>query len=252
MGGVCIWWFSRIFRHLTLQAPPDGIQDIIWAFSPTPPDSADADVHISIHHFFGSSTLNLTRTAAAAAAAPEDEPVPSPVPSAEAGDSEDKVDADVGKTTGPVGGGGFAGFVHAGLCSLAFLLVIPSGALVVRYAKATGSTAAFDLHRYLQFGVGMCRVFGSRRPLISWLYCTPRIPLRFCFHRRDSWCGLSFGPFPSSPFTAGTSIAGGMLAYLFMDTDGSGDAHKVSEVKKCLWMTIWRDRCMFRIHAVTN
>ena len=128
-------------------------------------------MHISIHHFFGSSTLNLTR-AAAAAAAPEDEPVPSPVPSAEAGDSEDKVDADVGKTTGPVGGGGFAGFVHAGLCSLAFLLVIPSGALVVRYAKATGSAAAFDLHRYLQFGVGMCRVFASCRPLTTWLCCT--------------------------------------------------------------------------------
>jgi hypothetical protein len=61
----------------------------------------------------------------------------------------------VGKTTG---GGGFASFVHAGLCMLAFLLVIPFGALVVRYAKATGSSAAFDLHRNLQFGVGMFRV----------------------------------------------------------------------------------------------
>ena len=29
-------------------------------------------------------------------------------------------------------------------------------------------------------------------------------------------------------FTAGTSIAGGMLAYLFMDSNGSGAAHKVS------------------------
>jgi len=29
-------------------------------------------------------------------------------------------------------------------------------------------------------------------------------------------------------FTAGTSIAGGMLAYLFMDGNGSGAAHKVS------------------------
>jgi hypothetical protein len=35
-----------------------------------------------------------------------------------------------------------------------FLLVIPTGALVVRYAKLTGSSAAFDLHRNLQFGVG--------------------------------------------------------------------------------------------------
>ena len=74
-------------------------------------------------------------------------------PSLAAGEGE--ADSDVGKTTG---GGGFASFVHAGLCMLAFLLVIPFGALVVRYAKATGSSAAFDLHRNLQFGVGMFRV----------------------------------------------------------------------------------------------
>jgi len=69
--------------------------------------------------------------------------------------------------------------VHAGLCIVAFLVVIPSGALVARYAKVTGSAAAFDLHRNLQFGV------------------------------------------------AGASIAGGMLAYLFMDGDGgTGATHK--------------------------
>ena len=151
------------------------MQHIIWAFSRTPPESADEDSHISVHHRFGSSVLNLTRTVAAPAA-PVSEgedsdapPVPSPVPSAEAGDGagedEDKVESDVGNTTtGPTdaasaignGGGGLAGFVHAGLCVLAFLIVIPSGALVVRYAKATGSSAAFSLHRNLQFGVGAC------------------------------------------------------------------------------------------------
>jgi hypothetical protein len=147
------------------------MQHIIWAFSRTPPDSADEDSHISIHHRYGSSVLNLTRTTAAPAPGSEGDsedsdapPLPSPAPSAEAGDGEDedKVDSDVGNTTRPTdaasavgsGGGGFANFVHAGLCILAFLIVIPSGALVVRYAKATGSSAAFGLHRNLQFGVG--------------------------------------------------------------------------------------------------
>jgi len=156
----------------TRPAPPDGMQDIIWAFSRTPPESADADADISVHHFFGSSVLDLTRTTGAVS---EDDPLPSPVPSAEAGG--DEVDADVGKTAGHAGGG-VAGVVHGGLCILAFLLVIPSGALVMRYAKATGSSAAFDLHRHLQFGV------------------------------------------------AGASIAGGLFAYLFMDSDDSGQAHK--------------------------
>ncbi len=39
------------------------MQDIIWAFSRTPPESADADAHISIHHKYGIAALNLTRTA---------------------------------------------------------------------------------------------------------------------------------------------------------------------------------------------
>jgi hypothetical protein len=116
--------------------------------------------------------LNLTRTAVPVSEGEDAPPLPSPVPSAGApgkGDgAEDKVDSDVGNATRPrptdatsaIGGagGGFANFVHAGLCILAFLIVIPSGALVVRYAKATGSTAAFSLHRNLQFGVGaFCR-----------------------------------------------------------------------------------------------
>lgn len=168
------------FPYLALQAPPDGIQHIIWAFSRTPPESADEDSHISIHHRFGSSVLNLTRTTAPVSEG-EDAPLPSPVPSIGAGDDgedEDKVDSGVGNTTRPRptdaasaigsgGGGGFANFVHAGLCILAFLIVIPSGALVVRYAKATGSSAAFSLHRNLQFGVGASFVFGSSRPLTT-------------------------------------------------------------------------------------
>ncbi len=133
------------------------MQHIIWAFSRTPPESADADSHISVHHRFGTSVLNLTRTISE----DEDTPLPSPVPSAGAGDGEDEVDSarptDAASAIGNRGGG-FASFIHAGLCILAFLIVIPSGALVVRYAKVTGSSTALDLHRNLQFGVGMFRV----------------------------------------------------------------------------------------------
>jgi len=157
------------------------MQHIIWAFSRTPPESADEDSHISIHHRFGSSVLNLTRTTRTTAPVSEgeDAPLPSPVPSAEAGDDagededKDKVDSDVGGTTKPTdaasavgsgdGGGGFANFVHAGLCILAFLIVIPCGALVVRYAKATGSSAAFSLHQKLQFGAGAFFLSSVRR-----------------------------------------------------------------------------------------
>ena len=77
---------------------------------------------------------------------------------------EDEVDADVGETTGTARrGGGIAGFVHGTLCILAFLVMIPSGALVVRYAKATGSSAAINLHRYLQLASVSGRVFRISR-----------------------------------------------------------------------------------------
>ncbi|KAH9991814.1 hypothetical protein BJV77DRAFT_1006009 [Russula vinacea] len=131
-------------------APPDGMQDIIWAFSRTPPESADEDAHISVHHLYGIG----------------DEPLPtsSSVPSPEAGDI-----ADGGNTTRPTDGasavgGGFASFVHAGLCILAFLLVIPSGALVVRYAKATGSSAAFAC-------IGICNLVSWWGTALVLLYC---------------------------------------------------------------------------------
>jgi hypothetical protein len=91
-------------------------------------------VDLKIHHEFGRAKLNLTRQAAAAAPAPP----------------SDSDDADGSESIVPR----LAGFVHAGLCMVAFLLVIPSGALVVRYAKLAGSEAALDLHRNLQFGVG--------------------------------------------------------------------------------------------------
>jgi hypothetical protein len=123
------------------QAPPDGMQNIIWAFSNTAPESKDANVEIKVHHEFGGGTLNLTRTAAAPSAGDDD--------TDESGDGGD----------GANGSGSIvswlAGFVHAGLCMVAFLLVIPSGALVVRYAKLTGSPA---------------RVLKAVRGLLDFLY----------------------------------------------------------------------------------
>ena len=152
------------------QAPPDGIQNIIWAFSRTAPGSVDANVDIRIHHAFGRATLNMTRTAAAAPPPSDDTggngngngstPTPSDDAASDASESEPIMPR-------------LARFVHAGFCMAAFLLVIPSGALVVRYAKLTGSPAAFDLHRNLQFGVG---AFASG-PLVPWTF--PLISLSF-------------------------------------------------------------------------
>ena len=88
---------THIFLYLASQAPPDGMQHIIWAFSRTPPESADEDSRISIHHRYGSSVLNLTSTTTPVSGG-EDVPLPSPVPSTGAGD-EYKVDSDVGNTT---------------------------------------------------------------------------------------------------------------------------------------------------------
>jgi hypothetical protein len=156
------------------QAPPDGIQNIIWAFSRTAPGSADANVDIRIHHAFGRATLNMTRTAAAAPPPSDDTggngngngstPTPTPSDDAASDGSESESEPIMPR---------LARFVHAGFCTAAFLLVIPSGALVVRYAKLTGSPAAFDLHRNLQFGVG---AFASG-PLVPWTF--PLISILF-------------------------------------------------------------------------
>ena len=101
------------------------------------------------------------------------------------------------------GGGGTAGFVHGVLCTSGFLIVLPSGALVARYAKVTGSSRAFRLHRLLQFGLGSFAP--SILPFNQILTCA-----------------------------AGMSIAGGTLAYLFMDNcDSGGVAHKVSSDTSC-------------------
>ena len=136
------------------QAPPDGMQDIIWAFSRTPPASSDKDAPFSIHHKIGRGTLNLTRIADSPA---EPAPLPPPPPPVHhhAPEPEHEDEGEHEDESQVEGAGGSASsFVHGALCAAGFLLVLPSGALVARYAKVTGSARAFQLHRLLQFGLG--------------------------------------------------------------------------------------------------
>ena len=80
LGGVQLVFHG--FSYLASQASQDGMQDIIWAFSRTLPESADTDAEILVHHLFGSSVFNLRHPPTAVS---EDDPAPSPVPSTEAG-----------------------------------------------------------------------------------------------------------------------------------------------------------------------
>ncbi|KAH9170948.1 hypothetical protein EDB89DRAFT_1975460 [Lactarius sanguifluus] len=209
----------------TRRAPKDGIQNIIWAFSRTPPESADADTHISIHQRIGRGTLNLTRTAPAPA-----EPVPPALPPSTTAESsgsvttagyEESEEKAKGERESETNGGserpdrgGFANLMHGAFCTAGFLIIIPSGVLVVQYAKMTGSSRAFQLHRLLQLHL------------------------------------------------AGGFITGGTLAYLFMDNDASDGAvaHKAGSTNLLLlyfmqcaygsqvYRTPWQSRT--RMHRV--
>jgi hypothetical protein len=141
------------------------MQDIIWAFSRTPPESTEADAHFAIHQKFGRGSLNLTRVQPTPAEQPPPFPPPPPPhhphpppapPAPEPEPETEESESDAKDESESESGGGGASFVHGVLCSVAFLLVIPSGALVARYAKVTDSSKAFQLHRLLQFGIGSC------------------------------------------------------------------------------------------------
>ncbi|KAH9026574.1 hypothetical protein EDB84DRAFT_1502029 [Lactarius hengduanensis] len=110
--------------------------NIIWAFSRTPPGSADSDAPISIHHKIGHGMLNLTRP-------PVPLPPPPPVhpghshPHSHPEDeddhyhdekAEDDSDGESHDGDDDAVGGGSASFVHGALCTVGFLLVLPSGA----------------------------------------------------------------------------------------------------------------------------
>ncbi|KAI0267059.1 hypothetical protein BC834DRAFT_93457 [Gloeopeniophorella convolvens] len=176
----------------TRPASPDGVQNIIWAFSRTPPESDSEDSPISIHHRYGRATLNLTRIfpvsdTPVAPESAEGSDSEQPGDDMVAGEEDDcppesEADAalseDMAEDREARHRGGFAAILHATLCIAGFLFVIPSGALVVRYAKATGNDVALELHRLVQLGV------------------------------------------------AGLFIAGGMFAYLFMGSNDSDAAHQ--------------------------
>jgi hypothetical protein len=102
----------------------------------------------------GRGTLNLTRVSPEPAE-PSESPQPSPSTPPLHQPQPEESDEEVEKK------GGALSFVHGALCTAGFLLVLPSGALVARYAKVTGSARAFQLHGLLQFGLGSCRA----RPL---------------------------------------------------------------------------------------
>ncbi|KAF8269294.1 hypothetical protein EI94DRAFT_1725760 [Lactarius quietus] len=171
-------------------APPDGIQNIIWAYSRMSPRSADENADISIHHKIGRAKFNLTRTDSAP---PKQDPFWTDTPEPHKESDEKVKDMRKVERERPRS---FASTVHGALCMIGFLIVIPSGVLVVQYAKMTGNSKALQLHRLLQFGF------------------------------------------------AGGLIAGGTLAYVFMDSDGSdvAMAHKAGSANLLLLYLV---KCAF-------
>ncbi|KAH9010514.1 hypothetical protein EDB84DRAFT_1445679 [Lactarius hengduanensis] len=112
--------------------------NIIWAFSRTPPGSADSDVPISIHHKIGRGMLSLTRIPTIPAEPPVPLPPPPPVhprhshthPEEEDDHDDDEKAEDEGEShddDDDAVGGGSASFVHGALCTVGILLVLPSG-----------------------------------------------------------------------------------------------------------------------------
>ena len=119
------------------------------------PRSTDADVDISIHSRIGRGKLNLTRTERAPAE--PDLPALRTAPLVRHKESNKKAEGIRECIThggSKRGAGSFASKVHGALCMTGFLLVMPSGVLVVQYAKITGSSWALRIHRLLQFGFG--------------------------------------------------------------------------------------------------
>ncbi|KAH9026561.1 hypothetical protein EDB84DRAFT_1579770 [Lactarius hengduanensis] len=147
-------------------APPDGMQNIIWAFSRTPPGSDDPGASISIHHKIATSPTPPSSPSAyrPSPSHPEEEDHDDDEKAEDEGESYDDENAEDGGEShddDAVSGGSTASFVHGALCTVGFLLVLPSGALVARYAQATGSPRAFLLHRLLQFGVAGASITGG-------------------------------------------------------------------------------------------
>ncbi|KAH9170946.1 hypothetical protein EDB89DRAFT_1223118 [Lactarius sanguifluus] len=88
--------------------------------------------------------------------------IPTSIPEDEDDRHDDEKAEDEGESHDDDGdSSGSASFVHGALCTVEFLLVLPSGVLVARYAKATRSPRAFLFHRLLQFGVACASIAGD-------------------------------------------------------------------------------------------
>ncbi|KAH9014671.1 hypothetical protein EDB85DRAFT_2157284 [Lactarius pseudohatsudake] len=164
----------------TRNAPPDGMQNIIWAFSRTPPGS-DPGAPISIHHKIGRGMLDLTRIPDI----PAKPPAPLPPPKEDHHDDEKAKDEgeshDDDDDDDAVSGGSTAGFVHGALCD------------------------------------GKSQSVPAAPPATIWRRFVPIPPPPVVLHS-------------TARHSAGASIAGGTLAYLFMDNHGSSMAHKVGGI----------------------
>ncbi|KAH9024761.1 hypothetical protein EDB85DRAFT_1986613 [Lactarius pseudohatsudake] len=111
---------------------------------------------------------NLARIPTIPAEPPIPLPPPAPVhshshPKSKGDDDHDDEKAeDEGEGHDDEGGGGSsASFLHGALCTVGLLLVLLSGVVVARYAKATGSPRVFLLHRLLPFGVAGASITGG-------------------------------------------------------------------------------------------
>ncbi|KAH9170882.1 hypothetical protein EDB89DRAFT_2071342 [Lactarius sanguifluus] len=122
----------------------------------------------STHHPIGRSRPNLVRIPTIPAEPPIPLPPPPAVhshshPKSKDDDDHDEEEAeDEDESYDDEGGGSSsASFVHGALCTAGFLLVLLSGVVVARYAKATGSPRVFLLHRLLPFGVAGVSITGG-------------------------------------------------------------------------------------------
>jgi hypothetical protein len=131
-------------------------QNIIWAFGTNNPDSSAQDAMLIMHAESGPTQLDLSGTLAADSKDPTN-PVFTLAQSSSGSGSANQ--------TGSTGGGDqhfpalplltYQKYViaHAILSVLGFLLCLPLGALVARWAR-TYSSSWFTLHWIIQFGLG--------------------------------------------------------------------------------------------------
>jgi len=141
--GSTFWYFQDTNPHFASSPPhgagPAGRNAAHPLGVPSHTTRVGRREHGQVHHAFGSATLSLMHTAA--------EPSGDDTTWRMAGQCRCHRMLLVVHLIIP-------SLVHTGLSMAVFPLMIPSGALVVRYTKLTSSFAAFDPHHNLHSGVG--------------------------------------------------------------------------------------------------